>query len=244
MSTPASPDLSQEQRLWEAGYRAVAGVDEAGRGAWAGPVVAAAVILPPAATHAGVWSLVRDSKLLDPATREALAQHIRQAALAWAVASASPREIDRLGIAAATRLAMARAIQALTPTPDYLLVDWVHLDRITLPQERFVQGDRHIVSIAAASILAKVHRDRYMVRLHAAYPRYDFQRHKGYGTAAHQTALDRYGPSPVHRHSFAPIAQRTTLFDLPPMPEASVGHTDEPRLHLPSTDTSDLPAQE
>ncbi len=211
--SPEHPHLEHETRLWRAGYSRVAGVDEAGRGALAGPVVAAAVVLPAHTHREGLWLQVQDSKLLAPSVRETLAQAIQRMALAWAVASASPREIDAWGIAAATRVAMVRAIQALDPPADYLLLDWVRLDQLAVPQESLVRGDRHVLSIAAASILAKVHRDRWMVELHREFPQYGFARHKGYATAAHRAALKTHGPSPVHRRGFAPVAAQPTLFD-------------------------------
>jgi ribonuclease HII len=212
--TPASdfPTLQEEERLWQAGYAAIAGIDEAGRGALAGPVVAGAVILPPGCAYAEIWAAVKDSKLLSPAQREDLAMTIRQEAWAWAVGSASAAEIDTLGIAPATRLAMLRAVESLIPRPTYLLIDWVRLAQINLPQESFVKGDRRIVSIAAASILAKTHRDAELVALHADYPQYGFQSHKGYAAPLHLAALTQHGPCPHHRHSFAPIRQDESLF--------------------------------
>jgi ribonuclease HII len=212
-STAQFPTLVEEERLWQAGYSAIAGVDEAGRGALAGPVVAGAVILPPGCAYTGIWAAVKDSKLLSPVQREELAAIIRQQALAWAVGSASAGEIDSLGIAPATRLAMARAIEALIPRPTYLLIDWVRLAQINLPQESFVKGDRRIVSIAAASILAKTYRDAQLVALHADYPHYGFQSHKGYAAPVHLTALSEHGPCPHHRHTFAPIRRDESLFD-------------------------------
>ena len=210
---PHPPTLQEERRLWQRSCRRVAGVDEAGRGALAGPVAAAAVILPPETALEGIWAQVRDSKLLSSQERERLAQAIQAAALDWSVGMASAQEIDRMGIAAATRLAMQRAVEGLSQRPDYLLVDWMQLPGVNIPQERFVKGDQRIVSIAAASILAKVHRDRWMVALDARYPGYGFARHKGYGTPEHREALARLGPCPEHRHSFAPIARPATLFD-------------------------------
>lgn len=207
------PSLAEETRLWQAGYQHVAGIDEAGRGALAGPVVAAAVVLPPTAAYDGVWATVRDSKLLKPKQRTLLAQEVRQSALAWGIGSASPQEIDRIGIAAATRFAMQRAIECLACSTHYLLLDWVRLPAVNVPQESFVKGDRRIVSIAAASILAKTHRDQLLVELSQIHPHYGFERHKGYGTEAHLAALDEYGPCCEHRHSFSPIAQCATLFD-------------------------------
>lgn len=215
-SGPMPPSLEVEARLWQAGFGGVAGVDEAGRGALAGPVVAAAVIvpiLPQPAAPPPPWDQVRDSKVLSPARREALFPAIQAASLAWGIGEASAQEIDQMGIAPATRLAMQRAIEALSPPPDYLIIDWVRLDRVNLPQESFVKGDARMVSIAAASILAKVHRDRLLAALADAYPVYGFERHKGYGAAAHLAALAAHGPCPAHRHTFSPIAQPLGLFD-------------------------------
>jgi len=215
-SGPIGPTLEVEDRLWRAGFVRVAGVDEAGRGALAGPVVAGAVIVPiqpQPDVPPPPWDQVRDSKVLSPARREALFPLVQAASLAWGIGEASAQEIDQMGIAPATRLAMQRAIEALIPPPDHLIIDWVRLDRVNLPQESFVKGDARMVSIAAASILAKVHRDRLMVALADVYPDYGFERHKGYGAARHLTALAALGPSPVHRHTFSPIAQKPTLFD-------------------------------
>lgn len=213
MNTSHQPTFDEEQRLWRQGFCAVAGLDEAGRGALAGPVVAAAVIPPPLTPREGVWALVRDSKLLAPDERATLAVQIRAAALAWAVGSASAEEIDEIGIAPATRLAMRRAVESLTPQPDYLLLDWVRLTTLNIAQESFVKGDRRVVSIAAASILAKTHRDQILVELDRLHPVYGFAQHKGYGTAAHLAALARHGPCPAHRHSFAPLRSERTLWD-------------------------------
>jgi len=207
------PTLQQEKRLWQSGYQYLAGLDEAGRGALAGPVVAAAVILPPHSTQEGIWAQVADSKLLTPTVRAELAQEIQCIALAWGVGVVSALAIDQMGIAAATRQAMGQAVAALTPQPDYLLIDWVKLPAVNIIQESFTKADRHIVSVAAASILAKVHRDQMLTELQQIYPLYGFARHKGYGTAEHLAALTRHGPCAEHRHTFAPIAQRATLFD-------------------------------
>lgn len=209
------PTLQQEKRLWQMGYQHIAGVDEAGRGALAGPVVAAAVMVPPHMEQQGVWAQVADSKLLTPPVRTRLAAEIRAEALAWGIGAATALTIDQIGIAAATRLAMAQAVSALTVKPDYLLIDWVKLSQVNLPQESFTKADRHIVSVAAASILAKVHRDQLLTDLQNSYPTYGFARHKGYGTAEHLAALTRHGPCAEHRHTFAPIAQAATLFDPP-----------------------------
>ncbi len=208
------PDLAYEKRLWDAGFRRVAGLDEAGRGAWAGPVVAAAVILPP--DHPGLTRHldgVRDSKTLTAARRETLWEVIRHHALTWAVGSALPAEIDDLGIVPATRKAMARALRALQLSPDYLLIDYLSLPEIAVPQTSLPKGDAHVLSIAAASIVAKVSRDQMMVDLDARFPKYGFRRHKGYGTEQHQAALATLGPSAVHRRSFAPLRAVATPSD-------------------------------
>ena len=206
------PNLAEELRLWQTGYVAIAGLDEAGRGALAGPVVAGAVVLPKGAALTGIWAEVRDSKLLSPARREEMAGRIRHAAAGWAVGEASSQEIDAIGIAPATRLAMQRAIEKLSLRPDYLLLDWVKLTTVNLPQESFIKGDQRIVSIAAASILAKVHRDRLLVEMAETYPVYGFAGHKGYGAATHLAAIARHGPCPQHRMSFSPMRKEATLF--------------------------------
>lgn len=200
------PTLTSERRLWDAGYQRVAGLDEAGRGAWAGPVVAAAVILPPGdpelTTHlAGV----RDSKTLSPARREALLEVIQRHALAWGIGAVPPAGIDERGIVSATRTAMALALQALSPPPDYLLIDYLSLPGVSIPQQGLPKGDAAVLSIAAASIVAKVSRDRLMVDLGDRFPGYGFERHKGYGTVLHQAALTTLGPTAIHRLSFAPL---------------------------------------
>jgi ribonuclease HII len=214
-ASPA-PSFDHERRLWEAGCRLVAGIDEAGRGALAGPVVAAAVIIDPTSAGLPLWRKLRDSKLLTPAQRAALAPQIRAAALAWAVAAVPACEIDILGVASATRRAMQAAVAALSPQPQHLLIDWVRLPLLNIPQFSCARADQDMVSVSAASILAKVHRDCLMVELDACYPLYGFARHKGYGAAAHLAALTSCGPCPEHRRSFAPLAQTPDLFDLPP----------------------------
>jgi ribonuclease HII len=200
------PTLTYESRLWDASYQRVAGLDEAGRGAWAGPVVAAAVILPPGdpglTTHlAGV----RDSKTLSSARREALLEVIQRHALAWGIGAVQPAGIDERGIVSATRMAMALALQALSPPPDYLLIDYLSLPDLSIPQQGLPKGDAAVLSIAAASIVAKVSRDRLMVDLGDRFPGYGFERHKGYGTVLHQAALTALGPTSIHRFSFAPL---------------------------------------
>ena len=206
------PSLDEERKLWRAGYVRVAGLDEAGRGALAGPVVAGAVVLPANTRRAGLWAEVQDSKLLSPPRREELAVCIREQAAAWSLGEASAAEIDARGIAPATRLAMRRAVQALSPPPDHLLIDWVQLKSLNLRQQSFTKGDLYIVSIAAASILAKVHRDRLLCQLHDRYPAYGFHSHKGYAARTHLAAIANLGPCPAHRRSFSPMRQDETLF--------------------------------
>jgi ribonuclease HII len=180
----------------------IAGVDEAGRGPLAGPVVAAAVIFPPGFTD----PRIDDSKRLDARRRAALAPVITGAAVGWAVAAASADEIDAINILQAALRAMERALAALPVPPDYVLVDGSSLPALAVPGEALVGGDGRVACIAAASILAKVHRDRVMAEHHERWPAYGFDRHKGYATAAHLAALAEHGPCPIHRRSFAPVA--------------------------------------
>jgi ribonuclease HII len=206
------PTLDYERRLWAQGVRCVAGVDEAGRGALAGPVVAAAVVLDSQSAGLALWQELRDSKLLAPQRRAELAPQVQAAALTSAVGCVSAGEIDAIGIAAATRRAMKIAIEALEPQPQHLLIDWVRLPLVNIAQFQCAKADQLIVSVAAASILAKVHRDALMVDLHRSYPLYGFAQHKGYGAAAHLAALTANGPCCEHRHSFAPLSARASLF--------------------------------
>ena len=185
----------------------VCGVDEAGRGPLAGPVVAAAVILDPARPISGL----NDSKKLSERRRDELALIIRAEALAWAVAEASVEEIDRLNILHASLLAMQRAVAGLAVRPERALVDGNRCPRLAIPVEAVVKGDGKIAAIAAASILAKTHRDALMRALAGEYPQYGFEKHMGYPTAAHFAALAAHGASPVHRRSFAPVAQLSLL---------------------------------
>ncbi len=199
------PDLVHEKKLWKKNVCLVAGIDEAGRGAWAGPVAAAAMILP---NDTGVLSElkgVRDSKQLSARQREHWAERIKRVAMHWAVGFASHGEIDRLGILPATRLAMQRALAGLQRKPQHLLIDAVRLPDVDIPQTSLVRGDVHVLSIACASILAKTARDAKLRSLAMKYPDYGFERHKGYGTAYHQHALKIHGACPSHRFSFAPI---------------------------------------
>lgn len=193
---------AQEQAAWARGLH-VAGVDEAGRGPLAGPVVAAAVILDPARPIEGL----RDSKQLTPRQRQRLARVIRAQALAWAACRVGPGRIDAVNILEATRHAMRSALGRLRVTPGLVLVDGrLRVPRVPWPQRAIVRGDRRCASIAAASILAKVARDAFMVRADRRYPGYGFRRHKGYATADHLEALARLGPCLLHRLSFGPVA--------------------------------------
>lgn len=210
MDTHPRAGINFERDLWSAGYRAIAGVDEAGRGALAGPVVAAAVILPPAADAlAPLLGRVDDSKRLTPRQRAALYDVICRHALAWAVGRTEADAIDAEGIAAATRHAMLQALAALPCAPDYVLIDYLTLGAaVACPQRGIPHGDALSLSIAAASILAKVTRDRWMQAQDALFPCYGFAQHKGYGAAAHLRALAAFGPCPLHRRSFAPLKEQ------------------------------------
>lgn len=192
------PDLSFEQEAYRQGFRFIAGIDEAGRGSLAGPVVAAAVILPPGLMIAGV----NDSKKLSPARREVLYQVIHQHALATGVGIVGSEDIDRINILRATIRAMEMAIKALKIFPDYLLIDAVSLPDSRIPQWPIIKGDMLSVSIASASIVAKVTRDRLMTEEHSLFPQYNFRTHKGYATRDHVSRLRLYGPSIIHRKSF------------------------------------------
>ncbi len=183
-------------------------MDEVGRGALFGPVVAAAVILNPERRIRGL----NDSKQLDPAERERLDREIRESALAVSVAAVDAARIDQINILQASRLAMRRAVEALTPPPDYLLVDAVAVD-VPVPQRAILQGDARSISIAAASIVAKVERDAWMRRWHEAFPDYNLASHKGYSTPEHLGALDQHGTTALHRRSFAPVAARSLYPD-------------------------------
>lgn len=200
------PDLSLESDAWAAGYRRVAGIDEAGRGAWAGPVVAAAVMLPiDRVDLRDRLAGVRDSKMLTARGRERMFDLVQREALAIGVGISPTAMIIEQGIVAATRQAMGRAVEAMHLEPDYLLIDYLQLPQVTIPQRGVTRGDQKSYSIAAASIIAKVSRDRMMADLACQYPVYGFDRHKGYGTKNHREALQLYGTIPSHRTSWAPF---------------------------------------
>jgi ribonuclease HII len=205
------PRLTHEHAFVEQGLLAVCGLDEAGRGAWAGPVSAGAVILP--LDQPEIFEIlegVRDSKKCTPLQRERLFPVIFDAAVAAASGLASAEEIDEFGIVGATRLAMRRAVESLDVTPNALLIDgrYLKLPAVNLPQKSMSRGEQQSLSIAAASIVAKVTRDRLMIEIDDLYPGYDFARHKGYGTIHHRRALVELGPCPLHRRSFAPVRRR------------------------------------
>jgi len=206
---PQLPNFEQENKLWSQGYL-VAGVDEVGRGALAGPVVATAVILPPGIDSPWL-SLVRDSKLLSPTRREYLYKPLQQEAIAVGIGIIPSEIIDSSSVLKATWLAMQTAVQNLPRSPDFLLVDGTAVPNLPIPQQKIIRGDKICLSIACASIIAKVTRDRIMAELHQVYPQYGLARHKGYGTKEHLTCLEHHGPSPIHRLSFAPVKELRKL---------------------------------
>lgn len=198
---PRAAPSTIERRLRNSGYRLIAGVDEAGRGCIAGPVVAAAAIMPekPRVAH------VTDSKLLTPDQREEIAAEIRRRALAWAIGVVPADAIDATDILRATHTAMRKALRQLEPPPDFIVVDGRPVPDLPAPCEAIVGGDRLCYCIAAASILAKVHRDDMMIHMETLYPGYDLAKHKGYATAAHREAIAKLGPCTIHRMSFEPL---------------------------------------
>jgi ribonuclease HII len=221
------PSVSEELALHGQGYGAIAGLDEAGRGSWAGPVVAGAVVLPLSSLSlAKDLAGVRDSKLLTARRREELYGKIVETASAAGVGTVGPARLDELGIVAATRLAMRRALDHLATPPDYLLIDALSLPYRNVPYDAIVRGDDRCLSIAAASIVAKVWRDRTMVALDRVFPGYGFARHKGYGTPQHREALLGLGPCPIHRLSFRPMK----LMVDEAAPEEGAGATDGRRV--------------
>jgi ribonuclease HII len=202
---PANPTLDFEKQFWSQGLSALAGIDEAGRGALAGPVYAAAVVLPNDSKVADALAGVRDSKELSAKQRSFWAEEIRQVAAHWSVGRASSGYIDKYGIMPATRQAAMRALEALAPDVDHLLIDALKLFECAIPQTMLIKGDMRSLSIAAASVLAKVDRDAELQSLDKNFPDYGFAQHKGYGTLAHRKAISKKGPISVHRLSFAPM---------------------------------------
>ncbi len=204
-----SPTFKEERALIEAGYSRIAGTDEVGAGCLAGPVFAAAVILPLDSRIA----LIRDSKLLSEKQRLEVVGEIKEKADAWAIGSATAQEVDAINIRQAGALAMRRAIDALDVVPDFVLVDGFEIHGFPCPQKRIIKGDRLVKSIAAASIVAKVARDALLTEYDRQFPGYGFAQHKGYGTKAHQEALRNLGPCPIHRRSYEPV--RVLIDSLP-----------------------------
>lgn len=201
--THITPSIHLEQALWQQNIQIIGGIDEAGRGAWAGPVAAAAVVLPNDPQISLTLSGVRDSKQMTAPQREHWALRVQSVAVAWCVGMASASEIDEIGILPATRLAMTRAIEGLAQRPQHFLFDFIHWkDCPYSPNEKLVKGESQSLSIAAASVLAKTARDALMRDLDAAYPAYSFARHKGYGTAAHREAIGQFGLCDIHRKTF------------------------------------------
>lgn len=201
---PQTPSFAEERILEAQGYQRIAGIDEVGRGALAGPVVAAAVILP-CHIDAPWLNQVKDSKQLSPARRELLFHCIHEVAISIGIGMVPPEVIDSQGIIKATRLAMKLAIDQLSPPPESLLIDYMLLPEVLLPQKGITDGDSLCFSIACASIMAKVARDRLMIELDRTYTGYELAQHKGYGTKEHLSCLRRLGPSPIHRQSFKPV---------------------------------------
>lgn len=210
MTPPPSAPYRYEARAWRTGLGRIAGIDEAGRGPLAGPVVAAAVIIAPDRRIKGL----ADSKLLPPERREELFHVIQERALAVGVGVVDHETIDHLNILQATRQAMAEALAALAVTPELVITDFVALAGLPCPQRNLVAGDRRCASVAAASIIAKVTRDRLMVAMDTQFPEYGFARHKGYATPEHLAALDKHGPCPIHRRSFSGVWRQGELFVL------------------------------
>ena len=216
--------LKYEKKAWGCGAQLVAGVDEVGRGSLFGCVVAAAVILDPAYRLRGL----RDSKLLLPERREVLAERIREHAVAWSVAAVDAARIDQINIYQASRAAMREAVLGLAPAPDHLLIDALKIE-CNLPQDAIIHGDALSASIAAASILAKVARDRIMREWDAVFPEYGLAAHKGYSTPKHLAALRELGPTPLHRQSFAPVWQN-------PVPQEAFAFMDEEAAEVLATE--------
>ena len=210
MTPPPSAPYHYEARAWKTGVTRLAGIDEAGRGPLAGPVVAAAVIIGPERRIKGL----ADSKLLTAEQREALFDRITARAVAVGVGIVDHETIDRINILQATRRAMIEALAALSVAPDFVITDFVALRDLTCPQRNLIDGDARCASVAAASIIAKVTRDRLMLEADRTFPEYGFARHKGYATPEHLAALDRLGPCPLHRRTFSGVWRQGELFVL------------------------------
>ena len=199
---PKYPDLKIEKRLWKKGFLNLGGIDEAGRGALAGDVASAVVILPNISKLTRILTGVRDSKQMTRLQRDRFAPLIKEIAIAWGIGFATAAEIDKIGILPATKLAAKRAVEQLSISPDYLITDYLELPKINLPQEKFIKGDMRSLTIASASVLAKTARDAKMRLLDEKYPDYGFAQHKGYGTKKHRDEIKKIGKSPQHRISF------------------------------------------
>ncbi|MFA5075840.1 MAG: ribonuclease HII [Patescibacteria group bacterium] len=199
-----NPTFQLENELLSQGYSLIAGIDEAGRGPWAGPLVAGAIILD---VPNFVSEEIRDSKRLTPKRRQELSSWLKENCLAWAIGEVSSQEIDQLGLQMANKTAMKRAIQNLQIKPDYILTDYVGRIAFRTPFKVVVRGDQVSISVAAASIIAKVYRDDLMLNLAKIYPEYGFEQHKGYGTKLHQEMIQKYGLCPLHRQCFRPIKE-------------------------------------
>jgi ribonuclease HII len=198
------PHRHEEDALLSSGYHRIAGVDEAGRGALAGPVVAATVVLPENADY-GWLDMVRDSKLLQHSVRKNILDFMSEAGIEIGIGTVSPQIIDNINILNATKKAMKLALAQLANPPDYILTDYVRLPGMRIPQKNIIKGDLICLSISCASIVAKVTRDHMMLELDLKYPRYKFAKHKGYGTSEHMECLERYGACKVHRFTFGPV---------------------------------------
>ena len=221
------PNLDEEDKLKSQGYELIAGIDEVGRGALAGPVVASAVILPHPA-NLPWFGLVRDSKELNYRKRESLFDLISKEAIAVGIGIVPPQVIDSINILKATRLAMMQAVEKLPKQPSFLLIDRLSLSQCPIPQMGITRGDKSCLSIACASIIAKVTRDRMMAELDIMYPGYGFARHKGYGTRKHISCLHKLGPSPVHRLYFAPVRNAIASRNHPSLERRDVVQTEFP----------------
>jgi ribonuclease HII len=221
------PNLDQETELKSQGYELIAGIDEVGRGALAGPVVAGAVILPHS-TSLSWFKLVRDSKELDSKKRESLFELISREALAVGIGVVPSQVIDSINILKATKLAMMQALGKLSKQPSFLLIDRVTLSQCPIPQRGITRGDKLCLSIACASIIAKVTRDRMMEEFDHIYPGYGFAQHKGYGTGTHLSCLRKLGPSPIHRRYFAPVRNIITSQNTPALKGRDVVQTEFP----------------